>query len=88
MTQAVLEAQFLAQEIFPSYEIDSDIDQDFGTLYRVWNSYHLCGTFYQDADGYWIPQPVKSDFRPRVRTEMQAQLIIITVYENPCLQTE
>lgn len=85
-TQDELKQQ--TQELAPEFEIDCDNDPDFGKLYRLWNSYNLCGTFYQDSDGCWIPQPVKSDFRPRVRSELQAQLIIIAVYENPCLQTE
>jgi len=42
---AYIEAQ--AQVIAPEIEIDSDIDSHFGTLYRVWHSYHLLSTFYQ-----------------------------------------
>lgn len=77
-----------AAELPAGYEFDAADDVEFGKLYRIWYSFYLCGTFYQDDEGYWIPQPVKSDFRPRVKSELQAQLIVITVYENPCLQTE
>lgn len=77
-----------AAELPTGYEIDAGDDADFGKLYRIWYSFYLCGTFYQDEEEFWIPQPVKSDFRPRVKSELQAQLIVITVYENPCLQTE
>lgn len=82
------EVELFAAALPAGYEIDAANDVDFGKLYRIWHSFYLCGTFYQDMDGHWIPQPVKSDFRPRVRSELQAQLIIIAVYENPCLQTE
>ncbi|MBW4668418.1 MAG: hypothetical protein KME60_13570 [Cyanomargarita calcarea GSE-NOS-MK-12-04C] len=91
MTQTMIESQVFAQleqRLPASYEIDCDNDPDFGNLYRIWNSYNLCGTFYQDMDGYWIPQPINCDFRPRLQSELQAQLVIIAVYENPCLQTE
>lgn len=91
MTQTTLEPQVPAskfeQQLPSTYEIDCDNDPDFGKLYRLWNSYNLCGTFYQDMDGYWIPQPCKSDFRPRLKSELQAQSVIIAVYENPELQT-
>lgn len=40
---AHIEAQ--AQEIAPEIEIDSTLDSDFGTLYRVWHGSHLLGTF-------------------------------------------
>lgn len=68
-----------AQEIAPGFEIDSDVDQDFGVLYRVWSSYHLLGTFYQDVEGKWVAQPCNSDFRPRLNTSMQAELVIIAL---------
>jgi hypothetical protein len=91
MAQSAVDVQVLAQkfkaQLPASYEIDCNNDPDFGKLYRLWNSYNLCGTFYQDMDGYWIPQPCKSDFRPRLKSELQAQLVIIAVYENPELQT-
>jgi hypothetical protein len=45
-----------AQKLAPEFEIDSDIDQDFGTLYRVWSSQHVLGTFYEDAQGKWVAQ--------------------------------
>jgi hypothetical protein len=61
----------------PEFEIDSDVDADFGTLYRVWHSYHLLGTFYQDVEGKWVAQPCCSDIRPRLNTPEQAQLVII-----------
>jgi hypothetical protein len=77
-----------AAELPAGYEIDASYDVVFGKIYRIWYSFYLCGTFYQDEESYWIPQPVKSDFRPRVKSELQAQLIVITVYENPCLQTD
>lgn len=77
-----------AAELPAGYEIDSVNDAEFGKLYRIWYSFYLCGTFYQEPEGYWIPQPVHSDFSPRVKSELQAQLIVITVYENPCLQPE
>ncbi len=53
IAQAELDAYFeqQAQAIAPEIEIDSDIDSHFGTIYRVWHSYHLLGTFYQAIDG-------------------------------------
>ncbi len=32
--------------VIPEIEVDSDIDAEFGELYRVWYSYYLLGTFY------------------------------------------
>lgn len=61
-----------AQELAPEFEIDSDIDAEFGTLHRVWFSYHLLGTFYQDIDGFWISQPCNSDERLSCHSDQQA----------------
>ncbi len=67
----------------PSVEIDSDVDPDFGVLYRVWNSCTLpstlLGTFYQAADGKWIAQPCDSDDKPRCDTPDEAQLLIVAL---------
>ncbi|KYC42582.1 hypothetical protein WA1_18960 [Scytonema hofmannii PCC 7110] len=68
-------------------EIDSDYDPRFGTMYRVWHSFHLLGTFYQDLDGKWIAQPCNSEFRPRLNTPDQAQLVIIASYCNLAVAT-
>lgn len=62
----------------PEIEIDSVTD-DFGELYRVWNSHHLLGTFYQNLEGKWIAQPFNSDERPRCETPELAQFFIIAV---------
>ena len=95
MTQSMIDVQIDALkthysngDIYPKYEIDKKEDGDFGDLWRIWHGFYLVGTFYEDVDGYWIPQPVKSDYRPRVKSELHAQLILIAVYENPALQTE
>ncbi len=63
----------------PEIEIDSDIDTDFGVLYRVWNSCTLLGTFYHAANGKWVAQPCDSDDRPRCNTAAEAQLIIVVM---------
>ncbi len=67
-------------------EVDSDYDPVFGIMYRVWFSYHLLGTFYQDMSGKWIAQPCNSNFRPQLNTPEQAQLVIIANYG--CLATD
>ena len=53
IAQADLDAyiEALAQAVAPEIEIDSDFDSIWGTLYRVWHSYHLLGTFYSSIDG-------------------------------------
>ncbi len=43
--------------------IDS-VPDEFGELYRVWNSYHLLGTFYQNLEDKWVAQPCNRDERP------------------------
>ncbi|MCC5640648.1 hypothetical protein LC593_33420 [Nostoc sp. CHAB 5844] len=70
MTLATIDAQAIAQfeleqyieqqaqELAPEFEIDSTEDEDFGTLYRVWKSFHFLGSFYQSLDGKWVVQPV------------------------------
>lgn len=67
-----------AQDLAPEYEIDS-VEEVFGTLYRVWKSYHFLGSFYQDFYGKWVAQPANSGIRPRLNTDIQAQLVIITL---------
>ncbi len=39
-----------------SYEIDSDKDDCFSSLYRVWDGRVLIGTFYQKR-GKWLANP-------------------------------
>jgi len=72
---AYIEAQ--AQEIAPEIEIDSSPDSDFGTLYRVWNSYHLLGTFYQSVDGKWVVQSDHCGSHKSCNTAAEAQLLIV-----------
>ena len=72
-----------AQTIAPEIEVDSDIDPDFGELYRVWLSYHLLGTFYRALDGSWVAQPVKSNRVLRCATSLEAQAAIVTLYGMP-----
>ena len=72
-----------AQTIAPEIEVDSDIDADFGIMYRVWLSYHLLGTFYRALDGLWVVQPVKSNITLRCATSLEAQAAIITFYDMP-----
>ena len=70
-----------------SIEVDSDFDSDFGIMYRVWQSYRLLGTFYHAwGDGKWVAQPVGSDFRPRLNTPEQAQLVIIALHHTELLK--
>ncbi len=71
--------QTQALSIAPEIEVDSDIDPDFGELYRVWYSYHLLGTFYQAADGKWIAQPCDTENRPSCNTAAEAQLLIVAM---------
>ena len=66
-----------AAVIAPEIEVDSVQDEVFGTLYRVWNSYHFLGSFYQSWDGRWVAQPCNFEFHPRLNTPEQAQLFII-----------
>ncbi len=58
-------------------EIDSVIDADFGSLYRIWDSRTLLGTFYQSADNKWVAQPTHSLLRPRCNTAASASLFIV-----------
>jgi len=82
--QALAQSEFeeyidqLAETIAPDIEIDS-VPDDLGELYRVWNSYHLLGTFYQNVEGKWVAQPCNSDDRPCCDTAQLAQLFIIAV---------
>ncbi|MGF1987940.1 MAG: hypothetical protein RMY62_008755 [Nostoc sp. ZfuVER08] len=62
----------------PEIEIDS-VPDELGELYRVWNSYHLLGTFYQNLEGKWVAQPCNSDERPCCDTPELAQVLIIAV---------
>lgn len=71
-----------AQELAPEFEIDGDIDADFGTLYRVWKGWELLGTFYQDLNGKWVAQPVGTEIQSRFETDEQAILAIIAVTGN------
>ncbi|OUL29222.1 hypothetical protein BV378_06320 [Nostoc sp. RF31YmG] len=68
----------LAETIAPEIEIDS-VPDELGELYRVWNSYHLLRTFYQNFEGKWVAQPCNSDDRPCCNTPELAQLFIIAV---------
>ncbi|BBD63618.1 hypothetical protein NIES2109_64930 (plasmid) [Nostoc sp. HK-01] len=68
----------LADAVAPEIEIDS-VPDEFGELYRVWNSHHLLGTFYQNLEGKWIAQPCGRDERPYFYTPELAQLFIIAV---------
>ncbi|MHC5897207.1 hypothetical protein [Nostoc sp.] len=60
-----------SQEVAPLVEIDS-VELVSGTLYRVWESYHFLGTFYQSLDGYWISQPCNTTQRGCWATDAQA----------------
>ncbi len=64
--------------VAPEIEIDS-VPDELGELYRVWNSYHLLGTFYQNLEGKWVAQPCNNDERPCCDTAELAQLFIIAV---------
>ncbi len=64
----------------PEIEIDSDIDADFGVLYRVWCGIDLIGTFYRAIDDdKWVVQPCNSNDRPRCNTAASAQLLIVAL---------
>jgi hypothetical protein len=79
-TQVILDSQSsLHVDLAPNYEIDSVEDEDFGTLYRLWKTYHFLGSFYQKLDGKWIAQPANSDCRSECDTEYQAQLVILAI---------
>ncbi|MBD2213995.1 hypothetical protein H6G27_29625 [Nostoc linckia FACHB-104] len=89
ITQQVVNNQTLAQSEFGDIdqlgdavaleiEVDS-VPDEFGELYRVWNSYHLLGTFYQNLNGKWVAQPSNRDERPCCDTPELAQLFIIAV---------
>jgi hypothetical protein len=71
-----------AQSLAPEFEIDGDIDADFGTLYRVWKRWELLGTFYRDLSGKWVAQPIGTEIESRFDTDNQAILAIIAVTGN------
>ncbi len=80
-----------AEEIAPeelqaetAIEIDSIADADFGTLYRVWESYHFLGSFYRDLSGKWVAQPCNRE-PGRFTTSEQAQSFVIAVSRTPAL---
>ena len=81
IAQAELNAHIdaLAQAVAPEIEIDSDIDSHFGTLYRVWHSYHLLGTFYSSIDGSWVVQSSYTNSQPQCNTAAEAQLLIVAM---------
>jgi hypothetical protein len=86
MPQVLADTQAIAQpksslhvNLAPHYEIDGLEDEDFGTLYRLWKSYHFLGSFYQNLDGLWIAQPANSDCSSECDTEYQAQLVILAI---------
>ncbi len=66
----------------PSVEVDSDIDADFGVLYRVWAKRTLLGTFYRAADDKWVAMPCDSEERPRCNTAAEAQLFIVSQHKK------
>ena len=68
-----------SEAVAPEIEIDSDQDNDFGLLYRVWSASQLLGTFYRAFDGKWVVQPCNSSDRPRVKTPKEAQLLIVAL---------
>lgn len=68
----------LGDAVVPEIEIDS-VPDEFGELYRVWNSYHLLGTFYQNLEGKWVAQPCNREERPCCDTAELAQLFILAV---------
>ncbi|OKH59121.1 hypothetical protein NIES2130_10725 [Scytonema sp. HK-05] len=68
----------LSEKVAPEIEIDS-VPDELGELYRVWNSYHLLGTFYQNLEGKWVAQPCNRDERACCDTPELAQLFIIAV---------
>ncbi|MBD2358873.1 hypothetical protein H6G41_30470 [Tolypothrix sp. FACHB-123] len=81
--QTLVQSEFgdidpLSDAVVPEIEIDS-VPDDFGELYRVWNSYHLLGTFYQNLEGKWVAQPCNRDERPCCDTPELAQLFILAV---------
>lgn len=71
-----------AQKLAPEFEIDGDIDADFGTLYRVQKGWELLGTFYQDLSGKWVAQPIGTEVALGFETDNQAILVIIAVTGN------
>ena len=68
----------LGDAVAPEIEIDS-VPDELGELYRVWNSYHLLGTFYQNLEGKWVVQPCNRDERPCCDTSELALFFIIAV---------
>ncbi|MHC5823388.1 MAG: hypothetical protein ACYT04_48030 [Nostoc sp.] len=65
-----------SQEVAPLVEIDS-VEEVFGTLYRVWSSYHFLGTFYQSLEGCWISQPYNTTQRASWASDTQAIAAIL-----------
>lgn len=68
-----------AQEIAPEIEIDSDVDSTSRTVYRVFYSYHLLGTFYQNIDASWVVQSSYCNNHIQCNTETEAQLLIVAI---------
>lgn len=82
--QALAQVEFedyieqLGEEVAPEIEIDS-VPGELGLLYRVWNSFHLLGTFYRNLEGKWVAQPCNTDERPCCDTPDTAQQIIVAM---------
>jgi hypothetical protein len=91
MHQTRIDAQVLAQfELEQSinkqaatlapFEIDAVHDNDFGTLYRLWQGWNLLGTFYlSNVDGKWVAQSSFSTACSCCDNSEQAVLLIIAV---------
>ncbi len=68
-----------AQAIAPEIEIDSIVDRDFGTLYRVWDGRCLLGTYYHALDDKWVVQSNYNSNHPRCNTQSEAELLVIAM---------
>ena len=81
IAQAELDAYISAQAqaIAPEIEIDSVIDRDFGTLYRVWDGRCLLGTYYHALDNKWVVQSSHDSKRPRCNTQSEAEQLVIAM---------
>lgn len=79
---APVSKQVLLQDEVSEFEVDTEYSPEFGTIYRLWLSRNLLGTFYySDKDNTWVTQPSCSNRKSRCDTSEQAQLLIITVNE-------
>ncbi|HLO84811.1 MAG TPA: hypothetical protein VK203_07340 [Nostocaceae cyanobacterium] len=72
------QVQLIAPDPISEIEIDSVQDSELGKVYRVWDSYHFLGIFYQSVNGTWLAQSCNSDPVP-CNTPEEAQIFVVAL---------